>query len=43
MQNLKFAVYLAIALVPALVLHEYAHALVATRRRPELGVGEGSP
>ncbi|HEU4865955.1 MAG TPA: site-2 protease family protein [Actinomycetota bacterium] len=31
MQNLKFAVYLAIALVPALVLHEYAHALVATR------------
>jgi Zn-dependent protease len=31
LENLKFAVYLAIALVPALVLHEYAHAVVADR------------
>jgi Zn-dependent protease len=31
MQNLKFAVYLAIALAPALILHEYAHALTAVR------------
>ena len=30
-EDLKFAAYLAIALVPALVLHEYAHALIATR------------
>jgi Zn-dependent protease len=29
--NLKFAVYVAIALVPALVAHEYAHAYVADR------------
>jgi Zn-dependent protease len=29
--DLKFAVYLGISLVPALVLHEYAHAFVATR------------
>jgi Zn-dependent protease len=29
--NLRFAAYLAIALVPALVLHEYAHAFVAVR------------
>lgn len=31
MDNLKFAAYLAIALVPAFVLHEYAHAVVAVR------------
>ena len=31
MDDLKFAVYLGISLVPALVLHEYAHALVAAR------------
>lgn len=31
MVNLRFAAYLAIALVPALVLHEYAHAFVAVR------------
>jgi len=29
--DVKFALYLGISLVPALVLHEYAHALVATR------------
>ena len=29
--TLKLALYVAIALVPALVLHEYAHAFVATR------------
>jgi Zn-dependent protease len=29
--NLKFALYLAVALVPALVLHEYGHAFVADR------------
>ncbi|HUH21224.1 MAG TPA: site-2 protease family protein, partial [Gaiellaceae bacterium] len=29
--DLKFAVYLGISLVPALVLHEYAHAFVAVR------------
>jgi Zn-dependent protease len=29
MENLKFAIYLLVALVPALVLHEYAHALAA--------------
>jgi Zn-dependent protease len=29
--TLKLAVYVAIALLPALVLHEYAHAFVATR------------
>jgi Zn-dependent protease len=29
--NLKNAAYLAISLVPALVLHEYAHAFVAVR------------
>ena len=28
---MKFAVYLGISLVPALVLHEYAHAFVAVR------------
>jgi Zn-dependent protease len=28
---LRFALYLAISLVPALVLHEYAHAIVAVR------------
>src|SRR5918996_1075186 len=32
LQNLRFALYLAISLVPALVLHEYAHAIVAVRR-----------
>jgi Zn-dependent protease len=31
LENLKFAAYLAISLVPALVLHEYAHAFVADR------------
>ena len=31
MQNLRFAAYLAVALVPSLVLHEYAHALAADR------------
>ena len=31
MQNLRFAIYLGIALVPALVLHEYAHAFTADR------------
>ncbi|HKE53840.1 MAG TPA: site-2 protease family protein [Actinomycetota bacterium] len=31
MDNLRFAAYLGIALVPALVLHEYAHAFVAVR------------
>lgn len=31
MENLKFAAYLGISLVPALVLHEYAHAVVAAR------------
>ncbi len=31
MDDLIFAGYLAISLVPALVLHEYAHAFVATR------------
>ncbi len=30
-ENLRFAAYLAVALVPALVLHEYAHAFVADR------------
>jgi Zn-dependent protease len=29
--NLRFALYLAIALVPSLVAHEYAHALTADR------------
>jgi Zn-dependent protease len=31
MDDLKFAAYLAVALVPSLVLHEYAHALTADR------------
>src|ERR671911_2389116 len=31
MEDLKFAAYLGISLVPALVLHEYAHAIVAVR------------
>ncbi len=31
MEHVKFAVYLLIALVPALVLHEYAHARAADR------------
>ncbi|HKN80148.1 MAG TPA: site-2 protease family protein, partial [Actinomycetota bacterium] len=31
MNDLKFAAYLGISLVPALVLHEYAHAFVAVR------------
>jgi Zn-dependent protease len=30
-ENLRFAAYMAIALVPAFVLHEYAHAVVALR------------
>ena len=29
MENLKFAIYLLVALVPSLVLHEYGHALAA--------------
>ncbi len=29
--NVRFAIYLAIALVPSLVLHEYAHAVAADR------------
>jgi Zn-dependent protease len=29
--NVRFAIYLAIALVPSLVLHEYGHALTADR------------
>jgi Zn-dependent protease len=29
--SLRFAVYVAVSLLPALVLHEYAHAFVATR------------
>ena len=29
--NLRFAIYLAISLVPSLVLHEYAHAVAADR------------
>jgi Zn-dependent protease len=29
--NVRFAIYLAIALVPSLVLHEYGHALAADR------------
>jgi Zn-dependent protease len=32
LENLKVAAYLALALVPALVLHEYAHAFAADRR-----------
>lgn len=31
MDNLKSAVYLAVALVPSLVLHEYAHAFAADK------------
>jgi len=31
MENLKFAAFLAVALVPSLLLHEYAHALAADR------------
>jgi Zn-dependent protease len=31
LDNLKIAAYLAVALVPALVLHEYAHAAAADR------------
>lgn len=31
LDNIKFAAYLAVSLVPALVLHEYAHAAVADR------------
>jgi Zn-dependent protease len=31
LENLRFALYLAISLMPALVLHEYAHAIVAVR------------
>jgi Zn-dependent protease len=30
-ENLRFAAYLGISLVPALVIHEYAHAFAATR------------
>jgi Zn-dependent protease len=37
LDNVKFALYLLIALVPALVLHEYAHALAADR------LGDPSP
>lgn len=35
--TVKFAVYLGVALVPSLVLHEYAHAWMAVRR------GDASP
>jgi Zn-dependent protease len=35
--SVKFALYLLVALVPGLVLHEYAHALVADR------LGDPSP
>jgi Zn-dependent protease len=31
MDNLRFAIYLAVALLPSLVAHEYAHALTADR------------
>ncbi|HZD18168.1 MAG TPA: site-2 protease family protein [Actinomycetota bacterium] len=31
LEDLKFAAYLAVSLVPALVLHEFAHAFVAVR------------
>jgi Zn-dependent protease len=31
LENLRFTLYLAVSLVPALVLHEYAHAIVAVR------------
>lgn len=37
MDNLKFAIYLLVALVPSLVLHEYGHALAADR------LGDPSP
>jgi Zn-dependent protease len=37
LDDLRFAAYLAVALVPALVLHEYAHALAADR------LGDPSP
>ncbi len=37
MEHLKFALYLLVALVPSLALHEYAHALVADR------LGDPSP
>jgi Zn-dependent protease len=30
-ESVRFAFYLAIAVIPSLVLHEYAHALTATR------------
>jgi len=30
-QSLRFALYLGIAVIPSLVLHEYGHAFVATR------------
>jgi len=30
-QSFRFALYLGIAVIPSLVLHEYGHALVATR------------
>lgn len=35
--NIRLALYLAVSLIPALVLHEYAHAFVATR------LGDQSP
>lgn len=31
MADLKFALYLGVSLVPALIVHEYAHAFVAVR------------
>ncbi len=37
MENLKFAAFLLVGLVPSLVLHEYAHALAADR------LGDPSP
>src|SRR3990170_6971138 len=30
-ESVRFALYLGIAVIPSLVLHEYGHALVATR------------
>jgi Zn-dependent protease len=36
-ENVKFALYLLVALVPSLVLHEYAHAVAADR------LGDPSP
>jgi Zn-dependent protease len=37
LENVRFALYLAVALVPSLVMHEYAHAVAADR------LGDPSP